>query len=75
MMCPDRAMLEHRYHADLRVYAVAANSLLEAVGANFSEALKRADRAHLVFEKARDQLNKHTTEHNCSSMQKGDAPP
>ena len=26
-MCPDREMLAHRFHADLRVYAAAANSL------------------------------------------------
>jgi len=65
-MCPDREMLAHRFHADLRVYAAAANSLVQAVGSNFSEALRRANRAHLVFEHARDQLNKHIRDHGCS---------
>ena len=65
-MCPDREMLAHRFHADLRVYAAAANSLVQAVGSNFSEALRHANRAHLVFEHARDQLNKHIRDHGCS---------
>jgi hypothetical protein len=64
-MCRDREMLAHRYHADLRVYAVAAQSLVHAVGTNFSEALRRAHRARRVFEKAREELNRHTREHNC----------
>jgi hypothetical protein len=58
-------MLACRYHADLRVYAVAAQSLVQAIGANFSEALRRADRARLAFERARDELNKHMTNHQC----------
>jgi hypothetical protein len=64
-MCRDRVMLACRYHADLRVYAVAAQSLVQAIGANFSEALRRAHRARLAFEKARDELNKHVREHEC----------
>jgi hypothetical protein len=64
-MCRDRVMLAYRYHADLRVYAVAAQSLVQAIGEKFSEALRRAQRARLVFEKARDELNKHVREHNC----------
>jgi hypothetical protein len=64
-MCRDREILAHRYHADLRVYAVAAQSLVPAVGANFSDALRRAQRARLAFEKARDKLNKHIREHDC----------
>jgi hypothetical protein len=58
-------MLAHRYRADLRVYAEAEQSLEGAVGANFSEALRRADRARLVFEWARDQLKKHIGWHHC----------
>jgi hypothetical protein len=63
-MCPDREILVHRYHADLRVYALAAQSLVQAIGANFSEAFRRAQRARLVFERSRDELNKHTREHD-----------
>lgn len=63
-------MLAHRYHADLRVYSLAAQSLVQAIGANFSEALKRAQRARLVFERARDELNKHIREHDCSAGRK-----
>jgi len=58
-------MLACRYHADLRVYAISVNSLLRTIGGNFADALKRADRARMVFEKARDQLNKHIRDHNC----------
>jgi len=64
-MCRNREMLAHRYRADLRVYSLAAQSLLQAIGANFSDALKRAQRARLVFERARDELNKHMREHQC----------
>jgi len=64
-MCRDRDMLAHRYHADLRVYAAAAQSLVQSIGANFLEALRRAQRARLVFEKSRDELNKHLSEHAC----------
>jgi len=64
-MCRDRVILVHRYHADLRVYAVAAESLVRAIGANFSEELRRAHRARLAFERARDELNRHMTQHHC----------
>jgi hypothetical protein len=64
-MCRDRVLLACRYHADLRVYAVAAQSLVQAIGANFSEALRRAHRARFAFERARDELNKHVREHEC----------
>jgi len=64
-MCRDRVLLACRYHADLRVYAVAAQSLVQAIGANFSEALRRADRARLAFERARDELNRHLRQHQC----------
>ena len=64
-MCRDRVLLACRYHADLRVYAVAAQSLVQAIGANFSEALRRADRARVAFERARDALNKHVRQHQC----------
>jgi len=64
-MCRDRVLLACRYHADLRVYAVAAQSLVQAIGANFSEALRRADRARIAFERARDELNKHVRQHQC----------
>jgi len=43
-MCPDREMLTHRYHADLRLYADAAQSLARSIGKNFSEAFRRAAR-------------------------------
>jgi hypothetical protein len=64
-MCRDREMLAHRYHADLRVYADVAYSLVAAIGPNFSEALGRAARARHVFERARDQLNRHIRDHHC----------
>jgi len=64
-MCRDRVMLAYRYHADLRVYAVAAQSLAQAIGTNFSEALRRAHRARFAFERARDELNKHMRKHHC----------
>jgi hypothetical protein len=64
-MCRDRVMLACRYHADLRVYAAAAQSLVQAVGVNFQEALRRAQRARAVFERAREELNRHTREHKC----------
>ena len=64
-MCRDREMLAHRYHADLRVYAEAEQSLERAIGANFSEAFRRADRARVVFERARELLNQHTRWHHC----------
>jgi hypothetical protein len=66
LICRNRDILAWRYHADLRVYADVARSLVLAVGANFAEALNRANRARLVFERARDQLNKHLSEHHCS---------
>ena len=69
-MCPDREMLARRYHADLRVYADAAESLMRAIGANFSEEFQRATRARLVFERARDQLNQHINRHHCSEATK-----
>jgi len=65
-MCPDRQMLTWRYHADLRVYADAAQRLARAVGNNFSEALRRAERARRVFERARDRLNRHINSHHCA---------
>jgi len=65
-MCPDRDMLFRRYHADLRVYVDAAESLGEAIGANFPEVFRRADRARMAFERARSQLNEHTSRHYCS---------
>ena len=58
-------MLAHRYHADLRIYADAAYSLVTTIGENFPEALRRATRARQVFERARDQLNRHVREHHC----------
>ena len=64
-MCRDRKMLADRYHADLRVYADAAHSLVTAIGANFPEALDRAARARQAFERARDQLKRHLGEHHC----------
>ena len=65
-MCLDREMLFHRYHADFRVYAEAEQSLAGAIGANFGETLRRANRARVVFEKAREQLNQHVNLHGCS---------
>jgi len=67
-MCPDRQMLTHRYYADLRVYADAARSLARSIGGNFAEAFRRAVRARLVFERARDQLNQHISRHHCSDL-------
>jgi hypothetical protein len=64
-MCRDHKMLADRYHADLRVYAEAEQSLVKAIGATFAEALRRANRARLVFEKARDHLNAHINWHHC----------
>ena len=64
-MCRDQDMLASRYHADLRVYASAAHSLAQSIGAEFSEALKRAQRARVVFERARDELNRHVLDHHC----------
>lgn len=64
-MCRDREMLADRYHADLRVYLGAEQSLDKALGANFSQALERADRARRVFERARDELNAHLLQHRC----------
>lgn len=64
-MCRDRAMLTARYHAELHIYSEAEQSLERAIGANFPEALKRADRARIAFEKARDQLSKHIVGHRC----------
>lgn len=65
-MCLDREILFYRYHADFRVYAEAERSLEQAVGANFFDAFERANRARLVFEKAREQLNRHIQLHRCS---------
>jgi len=64
-VCRDRAMLAARYHADLRIYSEAEQSLERAIGANFSKALERADRARVAFEKARDRLNTHMGRHHC----------
>jgi hypothetical protein len=58
-------MLARRYHADLRVYIDAAQSLGKAIGANFPEVFRRADRARIVFEKARYELNRHVNWHHC----------
>jgi hypothetical protein len=58
-------MLTHRYHADLRVYAEAEHSLEKALGAKFSDAFVRANRARVVFERSREQLNQHIRVHRC----------
>jgi len=58
-------MLAHRYHADLCVYADAAQFLVKAIGANFSDAFQRADRARIVFERAREELIRHIGWHDC----------
>ena len=70
MMCRDREMLADRYHADFRVYWSAQQSLPLAIGADFSEELRRANRARLVFERARDQLNAHIRSHFCLAATK-----
>jgi hypothetical protein len=64
-MCPDREMLVRRYHADFRLYAEAERSLERAIGSNFFDAWQRANRARLVFERAREQLNTHICWHHC----------
>jgi hypothetical protein len=64
-MCADRAILALRYRADLRVYAEAEQTLEAAIGTKFSEALQRANRARLVFERAREQLSSHIRVHRC----------
>jgi hypothetical protein len=58
-------MLTHRYHADLRVYAAAEHSLENALGAKFLDAFVRANRARVVFERSREQLNQHIRAHRC----------
>jgi hypothetical protein len=58
-------MLASRYRADLRVYAEAAQFLIEAVGTGFSEALMRAQRTRLAFERSRGELERHVQKHNC----------
>jgi len=65
MNCPDRAMLTLRYHADFRVYWAAQQSLSLSIGPTFPEALQRANRARLVFERSRDRLNEHINSHHC----------
>ncbi len=75
-MCLDREMLVHRYHADFRVYAEAEQSLERSIGSNFFDTLRRANRARLVFEMAREQLNTHLSCHRCwVSMGSPDATP
>lgn len=64
-MCPDREMLIHRYHADFRVYVEAERSLERSIGSNFFDTLRRANRARLGFEMAREQLNTHLSWHRC----------
>jgi hypothetical protein len=39
---------------------------MTAIGANFSEVLERANRARLVFERARDILALHIHGHRCT---------
>jgi hypothetical protein len=63
-VCQDRDVLTHRYDAELRVYADAVRSLESAIGLDVAEASKRADRALLAFENARDQISEHIRSHN-----------
>jgi len=64
-MCQDLDVLTHRYDAELRVYADAVRSLESVFGPRFDEASKRADRALLAFENAREQVSQHIRWHHC----------
>jgi len=70
-MCQDRLVLTHRYDAELRVYADAVRSLESASTPGFEEAFKRANRAFLAFENAREQVSEHIRSHHCDATGEG----
>lgn len=64
-MCQDLDMLAAQYDAELEAYSAAGRYAAHAVGTDLSEAFKRADRARLAFENARDRMNQHIRSHHC----------
>jgi hypothetical protein len=63
--CPEREILEARFHADLRVYCDAVNRLDSCSCEDFNVTYEAAERASLAFENACAALNKHIAEHGC----------
>jgi hypothetical protein len=63
--CPERKILEARYHADVRVYWDAVYRLDSCPREDFDVTYEDAERARLAFEKARAALNRHRAEHGC----------
>jgi hypothetical protein len=63
--CPEREILEARYHADVRVYLGAAYRLDSCPRGDFDVVYEDAERARLAFENARARLNQHIAEHGC----------
>ena len=64
--CFTRRLLQERYTADFKVYIEAMHQLDELVGMEaFREAMERADHARLTFERSRDLLDQHVSEHGC----------
>jgi hypothetical protein len=63
--CPEREILEARYHADVRVYLDAVYRLDSCPREDFNVVWEDAERARVAFENARAALNKHIGEHGC----------
>jgi hypothetical protein len=63
--CLERTILTERYRADLRVYVDATNLLDELTTQEFEKAYEHAQRARLSFERAREALNHHISQHGC----------
>jgi hypothetical protein len=64
-VCPERAILESRFHADVRVYRDAIDRLDACPPKDFEVVYEAAERARLAFENARFALNRHIAEHGC----------
>jgi hypothetical protein len=63
--CPERKILEARFHADVRVYCDAVYRLDSCPREDFNVVWEDAERARTAFENARAALNKHIAEHGC----------
>jgi len=63
--CPERDILEARYHADVKVYLDAAKRLASCSPGDFKQVHEDAEGARVAFENARTALNNHIAAHGC----------
>lgn len=63
--CKDRAILNSRLRADLKVYADAIAELQRSIGKNFEKAHEDVERARRAYQLARRKLLDHIETHGC----------